>query len=83
MTRKPRPRSFADLDAFTTAMVTHYTGQLPQVDRFDSYDEAKVKGRALADATELAKETAWDDWSNFIEYCEDAYERGVGAGWTD
>lgn len=80
MTRKPLPRKFTDLDAFTAAMVTHYTGHLPHVDRFDGYDEAKVKSRAIADATELAKETAWDDWSNFIEACEDAYERG-GPAW--
>lgn len=81
MTSKPLPRKFTDLDAFTAAMVAHHTAQLPKVDRLDSYHEAKAKQAAINEASDMATEKAWDDWSNFIEACEDTYERGVGSSW--
>lgn len=82
MNLKPPPRSFTDLDAFTAAMVAHRTQNLPKVDRFDSHDEAKSKQAAINEAADIAAEDAWDEWSNWIEICEDAYERGVGPAWN-
>jgi hypothetical protein len=81
MNAQPRPSQFKDFDAFCNAFTAHAIAALPPVTRDDSRKDAIKKSMAIADAEEQAMDIAYDKWIDWIEHCEEMFERGIGPGW--
>jgi hypothetical protein len=74
---KIKPGLYRDEVAFTDAVIAIRTRNLERPTYYDSYTIARAKSIALAEATAEAIEIAREIWLDWLERCEDRFERGL------
>jgi hypothetical protein len=72
-----KPSLYRDEEAFTDAVIAIRTRNLEKPTYYDSYMTARAKQIALAKATAEAIEIAREIWLDWLERCEDRFERGL------
>jgi hypothetical protein len=72
-----KPSLYRDEESFTDAVVELKTRHLERVTPYDSYQTALRKRRAIAEAVDDARDLAREIWLDYLERCEDRFERGL------
>ena len=79
----PEPRAFTNFDDYELACMNAISADMPRPDPSDETLAASMQRMAIYDAEDDVKEVAREKWTDYLDHCEDMWERGVGPAWED